>query len=132
MDSITSACGPGGQFRLLVDLRGVSSANADVRAMRVAFNVLQKGFPERVAHLWLAEPPAVFAGLWRLISPLVAPSTRAKINFCAGADVGKVVGRHVDAALLPPDWGGTTPLRPLTAGPPPWAPPDGAARPRKY
>ena len=45
MDSITTATGPAGQFRILVDLRGVSSANADVKAMRVAFAVLQKGYP---------------------------------------------------------------------------------------
>jgi hypothetical protein len=112
--------------------------------------VLQKGFPERMALLWLAEPPAVFAALWKLMAPFVAPATREKsarpsqcasrvlacgetltfalflsaaaVNFVAGKDVAAVVGKHVDAALLPADWGGTTALRPLDAGPAVWEP----------
>ena len=49
MDCITAAAGPGGMFRILVDLRYMSTANADLNAMKVAFDVLQKGFPERCA-----------------------------------------------------------------------------------
>ena len=49
---------PAGQFRLLVDLRWMGRANADLAAMKVAFEVLQKGFPERLSKIWLAEPPA--------------------------------------------------------------------------
>lgn len=49
MDCITAAAGPGGQFRILVDLRNMTTANADLNAMKVAFEVLQKGFPERYA-----------------------------------------------------------------------------------
>jgi len=78
MDTIATAMGPAGAFRILVDLRGLSSKHADLAAMRVAFDVLQKGFPERMAHLWLAEPPAVFHALWKLITPFVAPATREK------------------------------------------------------
>ena len=44
-------------------------------------------------HLWLAEPPAIFAALWRCVSPLIAPSTREKIDFCRGSDVNKIVVR---------------------------------------
>ena len=47
MDCITAAAGPGGQFRIAVDLRSMTTANADLNAMKVAFDVLQKGFPER-------------------------------------------------------------------------------------
>ena len=133
MDTISTAMGPAGMFRILVDLRGMSSANADLAAMRVAFEVLQKGFPERMAHLWLAEPPGVFKAMWTLIRPLVAVSTRDKIDFVAGKDVAAVVGKHVDTSLLPEDWGGTTALRPLDAGPAVWerrAP--GEERRRRY
>ena len=120
MDTLSTAMGPGGQFRILVDLRNMSRANADLSAMKVAFEVLQKGFPERMKHLWLAEPPTVFMALWKLITPFVAPATREKINFVAGKDVAAVVGKHVDTSLLPADWGGTTPLRPLDDGPAVW------------
>jgi hypothetical protein len=119
-------------FRILVDLRGMSRANADLAAMKVAFAVLQKAFPERMAHLWLAEPPAVFHALWRLMSAFVAPSTRDKIDFVAGRDVARVVGKHVDTALLPADWGGTSPLRPLSAGPAIWQPQSGEQPRRRY
>jgi hypothetical protein len=114
-DTIASAMGPGGQFRLLVDLRNMSSANADLGAMKVAFNVLQKGFPERMRTLWLAEPPGLFLALWRLVSVLVAPSTKEKIQFIAGKHVKATVGKHVPLSLLPADWGGTGALRPLSA-----------------
>ncbi len=114
--------GPGGQFRILVDLRDMHRRNADLSAMKVAFDVLQKGFPERMCHLWLAEPPAVFLALWKLMAPFVAPSTREKIDFVAGRDVASVVGKHVHTSLLPADWGGTTPLRPLDEGPAIWEP----------
>ena len=50
MDCITAAAGPGGQFRIAVDLRSMTTANADLNAMKVAFDVLQKGFPERCAR----------------------------------------------------------------------------------
>jgi hypothetical protein len=110
-------------FRILVDLRHMSTANADLNAMKVAFDVLQKGFPERMAHLWLAEPPRVFLALWKLMAPFVAPSTRDKINFVAGADVAASVGRFVDPRLLPQDWGGETELRYLDAAPVVWEPP---------
>jgi hypothetical protein len=120
MDTLSTAMGPGGQFRILVDLRNMSRGNADLSAMKVAFEVLQKGFPERMKHLWLAEPPTIFMALWKLITPFVAPATREKINFVAGKDVASVVGKHVDTALLPADWGGTTPLRPLDDGPAVW------------
>ena len=61
MDCITAAAGPGGQFRIAVDLRSMTTANADLNAMKVAFDVLQKGFPERcVRHVTLL---AFF--LWR-------------------------------------------------------------------
>ena len=126
MDTISTAMGPGGMFRILVDLRFMSRANADLSAMKVAFEVLQKGFPERMAHLWLAEPPGLFLALWKLMAPFVAPSTREKIDFVAGRDVASVVGKHVDTALLPEDWGGTTPLRPLDEGPACWEPPRAA------
>jgi len=123
MDTISCAMGPGGQFRILVDLRNMSRANADLSAMKVAFDVLQKGFPERMRHLWLAEPPSIFLGLWKLITPFVAPATREKINFVAGKDVAAVVGKYVDTALLPAAWGGTAPLRPLDDGPAIWEAP---------
>ncbi len=124
--------GPAGMFRILVDLRGMSRHNADLAAMKVAFGVLQKGFPERMAHLWLAEPPGVFHALWRLMSPFVAPGTHDKIGFVAGRDVARVLGVHVDAALLPADWGGSGALRPLSDGPAIWQPQHGEQPRRRY
>ena len=139
MDTIAVSMGPGGacerpdtgrclsptlrsagQFRLLVDLRWMSYANADLPAMKVAFEVLQKGFPERLRKIWLAEPPAVFLALWRLITPFVAPSTREKFNFVRGGDVHAAVARHVPQSVLPTDWGGEAELRPLSTEPAVW------------
>ena len=123
MDTITTATGQAGTFRLLVDLRGLSTANADLAAMRVAFDVLQKGFPERMGTLWLAEPPMIFAAMWKLIMPFVAPATREKILFVPGKSVRAVVGKHVHPSLLPRDWGGDSELRHLDEGPAVWEAP---------
>jgi len=116
MDTLSTAMGPGGQFRILVDLRRMSSANADLAAMKVAFEVLQKGCPERMRKCWLAEPPAIFLGLWRIISPFLPHSTREKFSFLPGREVKAVVGRLVPMAVLPADWGGDAPARALDAG----------------
>ena len=79
-----------------------------------------KGFPERLRKIWLAEPPAVFLALWRLITPFVAPSTREKFNFVRGGDVHAAVARHVPQSVLPTDWGGEAELRPLSTEPAVW------------
>lgn len=134
MDVLSTAMGPGGMFRILVDLRDMHRANADLSAMKVAFEVLQNNFPERMSHLWLAEPPLVFLGLWRLMRPFIASATRDKVDFLAAKDVQAVVGKHVHPSLLPADWGGTTPLRLLGTGPAVWeqARREGEAVQRRY
>ena len=125
MDTLATAMGPGGQFRILVDLRRMSSANADLAAMKVAFEVLQKGFPERMRKCWLAEPPRVFIGLWRIICPFLPHSTREKFSFLHGREVKAVVGDVVPMSALPEDWGGEAPSRPLDVGPAVWQPQGG-------
>ena len=123
---------PGGQFCVLLDLRGLSRRNLDVKALLACFDILQKYYVERVAHIWFAEPPTIFWAAWKLVSPFVAPNTRSKIDFIrTSAEVRATLLRFYDAADVPVQFGGTGPLRPVTAGPAVWEAP-GAPRQRRY
>ena len=124
MDTIIQALGPGGKFIILVDLKGLSNKNSDLRTMVVAFEILQKYYVERMGALWLVEPPFIFWGMWKVLSPLVAPATREKIRFLRGKEVPPVTLHYCDAAVVPRDFGGSAELLPLSAAPAAWEPAD--------
>jgi hypothetical protein len=131
MDRIMDAQRPGGQFLVLVDFEGLSRKSADVKALIACFEILQKGYPERVKHLWFAEPPALFWGLWQAIKPFVAPKTKEKIVFLYGKAVADTLRAHFNAEDVPVEYGGTGQLRPIHPGPCVWEQ-QGAQRRRKY
>lgn len=51
---------PGQQFIVLCDFIGLSRRNADVKALLACFEILQKFYVERLAHLLFLEPPSIF------------------------------------------------------------------------
>ena len=51
---------PGGQFVALIDFSGLSRRNLDIKSLLVCFEILQKFYVERVAHMWFAQPPTIF------------------------------------------------------------------------
>jgi hypothetical protein len=51
---------PGEQFLVLVDFCGMGRRNVDIKALLACFEQLQKFYVERVAHIWFAQPPAIF------------------------------------------------------------------------
>ena len=131
MDKIMDALRPGGQFVVLLDLTGLTRHNLDLKALLACFDILQKYYVERVAHIWFAQPPTIFWAAWRLVTPFVAPKTRDKIAFLYGADVKQTLLRHFDAADIPAEYGGSGALRPVKPEGAPWEAPD-AQRQRRY
>lgn len=131
MDKIMDAMRPGGQFVVLLDLSGLTRHNLDLKALLACFDILQKYYVERVAHIWFAQPPTIFWAAWRIVTPFVAPKTRDKIAFLYGADVTQTLLRHFDAADIPAEYGGSGALRPVKPEGAPWEAPD-ALRQRRY
>lgn len=130
MDTIIQGLGPGGKFLIMVDLGGLSNKNTDLKTAAVAFEILQKYYVERMGALWLVNPLTLFWAMWKFLSPLIAPATREKIHFIRGKEISDLLA-HCDAGVIPSEYGGTAPLRPISAGPAPWEPP-GKRRLWKY
>lgn len=132
LDKITNILTPGQQFHCLVDLKGLSYANADTLALIACFDMIQARFVERCAHLWFVEPPAIFWALWKVVKRFVGPSTREKIKFLYGKEATEEVLRHFEPHVLPKEYGGTLDkVNYVDRGPALWEGP-GMPRLRRY
>jgi hypothetical protein len=59
--------------------------NLSLAAVRSAFGILERHFPERLAVLYMLDAPAIFTATWHLIEPFIDPTSRAKLQFISGA-----------------------------------------------
>jgi hypothetical protein len=66
-------------------------ANLDVKMLAAIFEVLQGHYPERLSELWFLNAPFIFWGLWKVVAPLIQPSTRDKIRFLRGAESARTL-----------------------------------------
>lgn len=57
--------------------------------------------------------PLIFWGVWRLVNPFVAPATREKISFLAGATGRRELLAAVGSEVVPADLGGEAALVPV-------------------
>lgn len=131
LDKCVDALPPGGQLIAILDLASLGRRNLDVASLITCFDILQKSYVERVQHIWFMRPPALFYGIWKLVSPFVAPKTRAKIAFLYGADVAAATLAHYAPGDVPVEYGGTGAFRAVGPGPAPWEALD-APRRRRY
>ena len=132
MDRIFDSMRPGGQFLVLVDFKGMSRANIDLKALIACFDILQKYYVERLKHLWFVEPPLIFWAVWKAVQPFVAPKTREKIVFLYGPEVAQTMRHHFKKDDIPAEYGGTGEHRPLSPAPCVWEHLPGAPRRRRY
>ena len=114
LDVAAAACdpatNPAGAVCGLFDFRDVSMDSLDIPALKSIFGMLQAHFPERLDRLVMYAAPAIFFGLWRVLTPFLDAKTRAKVTFVgAGEDVG-VALPHVPATVLPARFGGAAEL----------------------
>lgn len=98
-----------GKLTAIFDLRGASMDNMDVAGLKQIFGLLQSHFPERLGRMVFLDPPVIFWGVWRVVSPFVDPVTRAKVVMASLKDLGE--GRIVPLRILPEDMGGEVEAR---------------------
>mmetsp|Transcript_27958 Transcript_27958/g.71129 ORF Transcript_27958/g.71129 Transcript_27958/m.71129 type:complete len:280 (-) Transcript_27958:349-1188(-) len=68
--------------------------------------ILQSHYPERLGQGFLIQPPLLFYGLWKMISPLMDPVTKRKTQFLRGKDIPKTILEHFDANHVEKDFAG--------------------------
>lgn len=98
-----------GKLTAIFDLRGASMDNMDVAGLKQIFGLLQSHFPERLGRMVFLDPPVIFWGVWRVVSPFVDPVTRAKVVMASLKDLGE--GDIVPLRILPEDMGGEAEAR---------------------
>jgi len=98
-----------GKLTAIFDLRGASMDNMDVAGLKQIFGLLQSHFPERLGRMIFLDPPVIFWGVWRVVSPFVDPVTRAKVVMASLRDLGD--GSIVPLRVLPEDMGGESRAR---------------------
>lgn len=71
-----------GQWVIVMDMLGYSSKNSPPLAVSMeTMRIFQSHFPERAKRIVVLDAPSAFNVLWRVISPLIDPVTRAKFLF---------------------------------------------------
>ena len=98
-----------GKLTAIFDLRGASMENMDVAGLKQIFGLLQSHFPERLGRMVFLDPPVIFWGVWRVVSPFVDPVTRAKVVMASLRDLSE--GDIVPLRILPEDMGGEAQAR---------------------
>ncbi|KAG6587463.1 Motile sperm domain-containing protein 2 [Cucurbita argyrosperma subsp. argyrosperma] len=66
----------------IIDLRGFSTENADLRFLTFLFDVFYFYYPKRLGQVLFVEAPSVFRPLWQLTKPLLK-SYASLARFCS-------------------------------------------------
>ena len=109
------ATNPANQVVCIFDMAGVGSKNVDVAFLRGIFELFQAHYPESLRSLYFVNAPFIFWGVWRCVSPFVAPHTRSKIAFLSGPAGQRQLLDAVGPAALPVHLGGSADLVPVEA-----------------
>lgn len=79
---------------IIFDFTNYSMFNAPpVRTTLETLHILQDCYFERLAYALMVNPPAVFRFCWNLVSPIMDPVTKAKVNFYREDKSGRNAGR---------------------------------------
>lgn len=100
---------------IVFDFTGYKLSNAPpLWITKLTVSILQNHYPERLHKFYICNPPFIFRGFWKVISPFVDPTTKAKIAFCDSKGGGaKILENDIGLDILEGGVGGTrTDLRP--------------------
>ncbi|CAM9792836.1 unnamed protein product, partial [Phaeothamnion confervicola] len=98
-------------FVVVIDVAGmrIGQVTKDfISLMKQVAHVDQRMFPECLGAMFIINTPAPFAYIWAMFTPMLDPRTVAKIRiFARPRDWQPALLELVDAAILPPEYGGT-------------------------
>ncbi|CCI49088.1 unnamed protein product [Albugo candida] len=102
---------PNGTQIKVVDLQGISMADVggEVFAyMKTLGQTVAEYNPERIFFMIVLNPPSWFSLIWKLVSPLVDPKTRERVQVLRGEkDIARGLLECIDEENLPQQYGGT-------------------------
>jgi hypothetical protein len=105
----TQASGYLERFCVIMDFDGMSTQHLwreGIEKLRRMMRVSQDYYPETSDRLIVIRPPAVFAAIWTIVTPWLAPRTRKKLVMVSGSDPIEELSETIDAAMLPSSIGG--------------------------
>lgn len=92
----------------ILDLKGVGlfQLPSVQSILRDITHISKTYYPECVGKIFIINAPFIFSASWRLITPLIDEVTVKKISIMGGSFQTELL-KHVDAAQLPVEYGGT-------------------------
>ncbi|XP_047314392.1 CRAL-TRIO domain-containing protein C3H8.02 [Impatiens glandulifera] len=76
------------EILVILDLRGFSTENTDLKFLTFLFDVFYYYYPRRLSEVLFVEAPFVFKPVWALVKPLLK-SYASLVRFCSVEDVRK-------------------------------------------
>eukprot|EP00798_Chlamydomonas_sp_ICE-L_P024714 gene24714-10352_t len=109
LDKAIAACdhasNPSGQVSVILDLSGMGALNMDMSAIQALFKLLAEHYVERLGQMVMYNPPLIFWGTWKTLSPLIPEKTRNKIHVVDPQERDILIA-NVEAHVLPVEYGG--------------------------
>lgn len=102
---------PSGTFVRIYDLKGIGLLDlADKEAIGLGqqmMDILEKYYPERMAHAFVVNTPSFFATAWKMVKPLLDPRTAKKIQVLSNPKMTLAALRELmDDDTIPKAYGG--------------------------
>ncbi|GMN29511.1 hypothetical protein TIFTF001_002450 [Ficus carica] len=102
------------QMSWLVDFTGFSlNTNVPVKTARDIINILQNHYPERLAVVFLYNPPRIFQAFYKAVRYFLDPKTSQKVKFVypKNKDSVELMKTFFDINNLPSEFGGSATLK---------------------
>jgi len=97
---------------IVIGYQGFRIANAPpMSVVKHTLLILQGHYPERMFRAYIADPPMVFRGFWKVIKHFIDPATLDKIAFCTGEEGKALLERDFDTNTTEKQAGGQKELR---------------------
>ncbi|XP_004503847.1 uncharacterized protein [Cicer arietinum] len=114
LDKLCASMPPGQEkFVGIIELKGWSYSNSDVRGYISALSILQDYYPERLGKLLILHAPYIFMRVWKIVYPFIDNKTRKKIVFVESNKLKSTLQEEIDESQLPEIYGGQLQLIPI-------------------
>lgn len=97
-------------FIQVLDLKGISYKNSDVRGMISGFQILQDYYPNRLFKFYVLNMPGFFVSLWKIVCRFLDKSTLDKIVIVSTEEEVRQFISEIGEEALPEEYGGRSQL----------------------